>query len=229
MAKDKLRVIALIPASPENIYRAWLDGAEHSAFTGSKATVDPNGRFTAWDGYISGTTIDKHPGRRMLQTWRTTEFPKGSTDSRLEIQLERVADGTRITLIHTDIPEGQGERYKAGWVEHYFTPMRGYFAKFLRLEPVRKPPPPPPPKPATPVKVPVTKAVPVKAVPVKAVPVKAVPVKAVKAVPVKAAPAKKAAPQPAKPVKKAVPSKPSPKAAKPAKKATKAKKPTAKK
>ena len=118
MAKDRLRISAVIPASPENIYRAWLDGKEHGAFTGSRATIDPNGRFTAWDGYILGTTLDRHPGRRILQTWRTTDFPKGTTDSRLEIQFERVVDGTRITLIHTDIPEGQGEKYKTGWTTH---------------------------------------------------------------------------------------------------------------
>jgi uncharacterized protein YndB with AHSA1/START domain len=141
MAKDRLRVTAVIPASPENIYRAWLDGNEHSAFTGSRATVDPHGRFTAWDGYIQGTTVDRHPGRRIVQTWRTTEFPKGSSDSRLEIQLERVADGTRMTLIHTDIPEGQGEQYKTGWNTKYFVPMKAYFGKYLKPEPARKPAP----------------------------------------------------------------------------------------
>lgn len=145
MSKDRLRVTAVIPASPENIYRAWLDGGEHSAFTGSRATVDANGRFTAWDGYIQGTTVDRHPGRRIVQTWRTTEFPKGSTDSRVEIQLERLADGTRMTLIHTDIPEGQGEQYKSGWNTHYFVPMKAYFGKYLRPEPARKAAPRPAP------------------------------------------------------------------------------------
>jgi uncharacterized protein YndB with AHSA1/START domain len=175
MAKDRLRVTAVIPASPENIYRAWLDGNEHSAFTGSRATVDVNGRFTAWDGYIQGTTVDRHPGRRIVQTWRTQQFPKDSADSRLEIQLERVADGTRMTVIHTDIPEGQGEQYKSGWETHYFVPMKAYFGKYVKSEPARKPVPRPAPStPKLPApsarakgKPPAAKPVPVKAKPAK--------------------------------------------------------------
>ena len=34
---------------------------------------------------------------------------------------------TRITLRHTDIPVGQGEMYREGWLEYYFEPMQQYF------------------------------------------------------------------------------------------------------
>jgi hypothetical protein len=49
------------------LYNAWLSSADHTKFTGSAADIDPSigGKFTAWDGYISGTgtevTID-HSG-----------------------------------------------------------------------------------------------------------------------------------------------------------------------
>ena len=212
MAKDRLRVTAVIPASPENIYRAWLDGSEHSAFTGSRATVDDNGRFTAWDGYIQGTTVDRHPGRRIVQTWRTAEFPKGSPDSRVEIQLERMADGTRMTLIHTDIPEGQGEQYKSGWSSKYFAPMKAYFGKYMKVEPARKVPRAAPSTPKPPVRAAPAKG---KAGAKPAATVMSKPTKP--AAPAKATKAAKAAP-PAKSVAKAKPvtvakKKPLPKAA----------------
>jgi activator of HSP90 ATPase len=47
----------------------------------------------------------------------------------VEIILEEVSGGTKVTLIHTKIPDGQGESYKQGWDDFYFTPMRAYFSK----------------------------------------------------------------------------------------------------
>ncbi len=41
----------VVPASPEEVYEAFMDAEKHSAFTGSQATCDPRilGKFTAWD------------------------------------------------------------------------------------------------------------------------------------------------------------------------------------
>ncbi len=56
-----------------------------------------------------------------MQSWRTTEFPPESPDSRVEITLEPTLGGTLVTLLHTDIPVGQGDRYRQGWNEYYLT------------------------------------------------------------------------------------------------------------
>jgi activator of HSP90 ATPase len=124
-------VSTLLPVSAERIYKAWLNSAEHAAFTGSAAKIDPTigGTFSAWDGYISGKNTLLEPYRRIIQSWRTTEFPEQAPDSRLEILLKAVPEGTRITLKHSQIPEGQAEEYKRGWKEFYFAPMRAYFLK----------------------------------------------------------------------------------------------------
>jgi len=128
---ESIQVSAVLPASPQRIYKAWLSGKEHSAMTGGEATVDPKvgGRHTAWDGYIEGATLELEPHRRIVQAWRTTEFPADAVDSRLAVLLEKVEGGTRIMLNHSDIPDGQGEQYKDGWVESYFDPMQAYFAR----------------------------------------------------------------------------------------------------
>jgi activator of HSP90 ATPase len=126
---DKLKLSATIPAKPEEIYESWLDSKKHSDMTGSVAKVEPkiNGKFTAWDGYIEGKTIEIEPGRRIVQKWRTTDFPEGSPDSTVELTFEKVEKGTKIVLIHTEIPEGQKDDYKKGWKDFYFNPMKDYF------------------------------------------------------------------------------------------------------
>ncbi len=126
---EAIEVSADFKVSPKQLYEAWLDGKQHSAFTGGAASVEARvgGEHTAWNGYIWGKNVVLEPHRRIVQTWRTTEFPEDSQDSQLEILLEPTAGGTRLRLVHTRIPDGQGDMYRDGWDEHYFRPMRSYF------------------------------------------------------------------------------------------------------
>ncbi|MFT3839450.1 MAG: SRPBCC domain-containing protein [Myxococcaceae bacterium] len=117
----------VIPANPERIFNAWLSAEEHARIIGSSATAGADGDFTAWDGYISGKTVEQTPHSRIVQTWRTTEFPEGAPDSQLEVLFAEQDGGTLVTLRHTNLPEGQGQSYKDGWSEHYFEPMEKYF------------------------------------------------------------------------------------------------------
>jgi uncharacterized protein YndB with AHSA1/START domain len=130
MPVESFEVSTFLPAPPWRVYEAWLDGTEHGLFTGGPATSEPavGGVFTAWDGYIQGRILALEPYSRILQSWRTTEFPAESPDSCLEVLLDTEEGGTRLTLRHSEIPEGQGEEYKQGWLEFYFEPMRDYFA-----------------------------------------------------------------------------------------------------
>lgn len=124
---ENIEVSRVIPANPERIFNAWLSPEEHARMIGSSATSGAGGDFTAWDGYISGKTLEQTPHSRIVQTWRTTEFPEGAPDSQLEILFAEQDGGTLVTLRHSNIPEGQGESYKDGWSEHYFEPMEKYF------------------------------------------------------------------------------------------------------
>jgi activator of HSP90 ATPase len=119
----------VITAKPGEIYKAWLSSAGHTAMTGSPAKVDGKvgGQFSAWDGYIFGKTLELTPNQRIVQAWRTTAFPDEAADSHLEVLLEEVADGTRITLTHRDMPEDQVDSYRQGWEDFYFKPMKEYF------------------------------------------------------------------------------------------------------
>jgi activator of HSP90 ATPase len=119
----------VIPASPKQVYAAWLSGKSHAAMTGGgRAAVSTKvgGRFTAWDGYIAGKNLTLEPERRIVQSWRTTEFKQIDADSEIDVQLEAVGKRTKITLRHSNVPEGHSG-YKTGWQTCYFDPMKAYF------------------------------------------------------------------------------------------------------
>jgi activator of HSP90 ATPase len=116
---------------PTEVYTAWLSSQGHSAMTGSPARIDGNigGKFSAWEGYITGTTLELTSDRRILQAWRTTEFPEDAPDSRLEILLEEKDGLTTVTILHSHLPIAQVEPYRQGWQDYYFKPMQAYFRK----------------------------------------------------------------------------------------------------
>jgi len=128
---EEIRISEIFPVSAKRLFDAWLDSEEHSEFTGTKSNIKPvvGLKFSAGDGYITGSNISLQPYGRIVQSWRTKDFPKSSPDSRLEILFEKVNNGTRITLIHTRLPKGQASDYEKGWKKHYFKPMKKYFKK----------------------------------------------------------------------------------------------------
>lgn len=127
---ETIQVADVIPAPPRAVYDAWLDAEQHARFTGGHATsiAKVGGAFTAWDHYIEGAYLALEPDQRILMTWRTSEFPDNAPDSHVEVLLEAAPGGTRITLRHTDIPDGQGESYRQGWAEYYFEQLKAYFS-----------------------------------------------------------------------------------------------------
>ena len=137
--KHEFVLTVMVNAKAETIYKAWLTSEGHAAMTGSPAKVDGvvDGDFTAWDGYIQGMFLELEKNKRIVQAWRTAEFPAEAEDSIVEILLEEVASTekrrlattyrTKLTLKHSNIPEGQADDYKTGWEDFYFKPMREYF------------------------------------------------------------------------------------------------------
>ena len=120
-----------LSATPDEVYRALTDATLHAAFTGDVYTGDAveGGAFTSFSGYASGVHEKLEPGRLIVQSWRTTEFPDDAPSSRLEFVLEEVPDGTELTMTHSELPPDQAENYRQGWIDYYWTPLRAHFAK----------------------------------------------------------------------------------------------------
>lgn len=117
-----------VNATAEQVFNAWLDSESHTEMTGGEAEINDavGSTYTAWDGYIEGRNIAIEPHRRIVQSWRTSEFEESDEDSQIEILLEESNGQTELTLIHTQLSDS-GEQYKKGWREHYFQPMQEYF------------------------------------------------------------------------------------------------------
>ncbi len=140
MGTETIHATGTVRAKPKAVYEAYLDAATHAAMTGADATSEPlvGGSFTAWDGYISGRHLELHPVRRIVQSWRTSEFPAEAGDSRLIVLFDEDPAGTRVTFVHTDIPAGQGSQYETGWHTYYLAPMQRYFGPAKRATPPKK-------------------------------------------------------------------------------------------
>jgi activator of HSP90 ATPase len=119
----------VIPATPDQLYDAFINPRIHAAFTGSPATGSPRvgGTFTAWDGYISGVNRELVKGRRIVQDWQTTEWPEGAKPSRVEFSFASVKGGTEIRMVHSMVPAEQADAYRQGWIDYYWDPLQAYF------------------------------------------------------------------------------------------------------
>lgn len=107
-----------------------MNSEGHGDMTGGAASIsdEVGSSFEAWDNYISGKNLELEAGKRILQSWRTTEFEDSDQDSMIEVFLRSIPEGTELTLVHSNLSR-DAERYEKGWEEHYFAPMRAYFAK----------------------------------------------------------------------------------------------------
>ena len=101
--------------------------------TGSPAEIVPveGAAFSAWEGYITGHNLRLEPNRKIIQSWRTSEFAPEDADSEIEVLLEPHEEGTKLTLKHSKIPDGH-TGYRDGWKDYYFEPMKLYFTSELK-------------------------------------------------------------------------------------------------
>ena len=131
MSTESFELHITLATPPDQVFDAWLDAEEHSDFTGGEAQIDPEvgGSYSAWDGYITGKTLVKEAPRRIVQSWRTSDFAEDDGDSEIELTFDHDgAGGTKLTLQHRAIPAGQSARYEQGWREFYFATMAEYFS-----------------------------------------------------------------------------------------------------
>ena len=118
-------------AKPVQVYDAYLNPLKHAEFTGAPATgkAEVGAEYTAYDGYITGRHLELTPARKIVDEWRTSQWPEGYPPSRLELTLAVSDEGTELTMVHSEVPLEQAEAYRKGWFDYYWEPMRKYFEK----------------------------------------------------------------------------------------------------
>ena len=123
-------VTSAFKTSAKKLYAAWLSSKKHASMTGGEAITSNvvGDSFSAWGGYISGKNVELIPNTKIVQSWRTNEFTDKDKDSQIELTFKELNGETELTLIHSNVPK-DGEKYKQGWEDFYFTPMKTYFSK----------------------------------------------------------------------------------------------------
>ena len=131
MKLEVIRQKVMIDATPEEVYEAYVNPKKHAEFTGSPATGTPRagGKFTAWDGYISGKFLELEEGKKVVHEWMTTEWPTGYPPSLVELTFKEKERKTELTMIHSRAPAEQAKEYAQGWKDYYWEPLKEYFRK----------------------------------------------------------------------------------------------------
>ena len=127
--KKKFTLTTIMPASPAEVYAAWLDSEAHAAMTGGSPAImndEVDLPFAAHNAYLWGKNLELIPDQKIVQSWRTTGFKSTDEDSQIEVNFEEHEEGTLLTLTHSNVP-AQEEHVEQGWVTHYFEPMIAYF------------------------------------------------------------------------------------------------------
>lgn len=126
-----IRQKVTIDAPHGEVYHAYVDPDKHAAFTRSKVTGTPRvgGKFQAGDGYISGKFLELVEGKKVVQEWKTTEWPKGYPPSILTLTFKPVEKRTELIMVHSKVPAEQVSMYTDGWREFYWEPLKAFYAK----------------------------------------------------------------------------------------------------
>ncbi len=117
--------------SPAKLFALYMDSKEHSAATRAKAVVSKKvgGKFSAFDGMISGRFLAIVPKRMIAQSWRAKHWRKTDLDSILVLTFSKTRRGARIDLVHANVPEHDHDGVSQGWEKYYWTPWRAYLAR----------------------------------------------------------------------------------------------------
>lgn len=112
-------------ASPKKIYDMLMDSKQHATFTEAAAKINPTigGKFSAYDGYIEGKNLRLVPGKKIVQLWRGSDWPKGQF-STATFELKKHGIGTTLTFTHTDVPKEFMKDIAQGWKDYYWKRMK---------------------------------------------------------------------------------------------------------
>lgn len=112
-------------ASPRDVYDLIMDSRKHTSLSREKAVITKKvgGRFSAWNGHLTGFNLALDPGKKIVQAWRATGWWPDHYSIAI-FDFERVVGGTRLRFTQIGIPPHRYSGHYRGWIETYWTPMK---------------------------------------------------------------------------------------------------------
>ncbi len=121
-------------ASPDSLFDAYLDSRKHSAIVGSKVSISKvvGGRFTAFNGMLSGKNLLIVPKKLVMQSWRSRTWKITDHDSILILMFSKAGRGARVDLVHVNVPKHDLQGVTRGWRRYYWKPWLEYLKRSRR-------------------------------------------------------------------------------------------------
>ena len=114
--------------TPEEIFEGMVDPTKHSEFTGAPAKIEPKqgGKFTLYNGQLTGTFVEIQTNQRLVQEWRAANWPAGHFS---QLTFSPLAEGrhTQLSMVHSGVPAERFEEINHGWRDYYWNKMAAYF------------------------------------------------------------------------------------------------------
>ncbi|KAI5615164.1 AHA1, activator of heat shock protein ATPase-like 1a isoform X1, partial [Silurus asotus] len=121
-------------ASPEELYRVFLNQEMVQAFTHLAACVDGvrGGQFRLLEGNVHGEFGELVPNQKVVMRWRFSSWPAGHFST---VTLHFTARGgeTEVSLEAKGVPRSEEERMKQGWQRYYFDAIKQTFGYGARI------------------------------------------------------------------------------------------------
>lgn len=115
---------------PTTLFELYMDSAKHAAVTNHPAKISrrAGGKFSAFNGALSGKNLLVIPNQLIVQTWKSTNWKRGDLDSILILQFSKTPTGSQVDLTHVNVPVQDHRGVTNGWEKYYWKPWRDYLA-----------------------------------------------------------------------------------------------------
>lgn len=115
-----------INATPDAVYEVLTSSAKFTEMCGGReANISPEvgGEVSLFGGAISARNVELVPGTRVVQAWRSNDWPEGA-HSLVTFSLEGAGGKTKLSFEQAGHPQAAAEMLEGGWTQMYWDPMK---------------------------------------------------------------------------------------------------------
>lgn len=119
-----------INAPVEKVWHALTNSKDIDSWGGGSAKMDDKvgTKFSLWDGSIWGKNIEVKENGKLVQEW-FSENEIVDKPSIVTFVLSKEEKGTKLDLIHKDVPDGAVKDIDDGWKSYYLEPLKEFVEK----------------------------------------------------------------------------------------------------
>jgi uncharacterized protein YndB with AHSA1/START domain len=128
VAAEPYRDSIHIEAEPNEVFEYFTQPEALVRWMGDRAVLDPRpgGEFTLYfeERCVEGRYVEIDRPRRLVVTWgRRGSRGMPPFSSTLEVSFAPEAGGTRVSIVHSGLPDSEADRHARGW-QHYLSRLK---------------------------------------------------------------------------------------------------------